>query len=218
MILEYYGHSMFRISLAGGPAIVMDPYYAFYDYPARRVTADVCSISHHHSDHDGLASLAGSPRIIDTPGDHQPLKGVTLTGIPTWHDDAQGAKRGGNLIFLLETEGLRIAHLGDLGHGLTQSQAAALHGLDILLLPVGGYYTIDGAAACHVMARLAPKLTIPMHYQTAASAAMPIAPLADFLALCPMVSTPTPAPLLRITREDIGQRPPLMVMTTPEGL
>ena len=215
MILDYYGHDLFTVTLASGTIIATDPYKGLCQYPDRRLKADICTVSHHHSDHDGVEIFEGTPQIIDTPGLHTPLPGVSITGLSTFHDEEQGQKRGSNLVFLIEAEGLRLVHLGDLGHALSPAQAASIGQPDILFLPVGGYYTIDAETALKVMHSLSPKVTIPMHYRTQACAQMPIAPLADFLQLCNV--NPEPLPLCRITAEDISQRPSVLPMTTPEG-
>ena len=154
--------------------------------------------------------------VLDKAGAHLPKAGITVRGIPAFHDELQGKKRGTNLIFLIEAEGLRLAHLGDLGHRLGPEQTPALQSLDVLLLPVGGYYTIDAATALAVMEDLAPKVAIPMHYRTRANPDMPIAPVSEFLALAGV--SPEPMALLRFTAQDISQRPPVVLMTTLEGL
>ncbi len=216
MIVEYFGHDLFRLTLADGTLLVADPYGSFHQYPRRRLRADVCTVSHDHHDHNAVDSLEGSPIILRTAGMHLPRPGLTITGVPTFHDEVHGQKRGPNLAFLIEAEGLRLVHLGDLGHVLTEAQAEILFAPDVLLLPVGGTYTIDAPTARTVMDQLRPKVTIPMHYQTQADLDMPIAPVADFLAL--LRADPVPMPLLRITEQDISQRPGLLLMTTPEGL
>lgn len=216
MVLHFYGHSFFTLTLSDGTVIATDPYGDFYEYPRRLLRADFCTISHHHHDHDGLQYLSGSPVVLDTPGPHPAGDHLTITGIPSWHDDAEGAKRGHNLIFLIEADGLRIAHLGDLGHPLTEAQRVQIGRPDILLLPVGGYYTIDAAQAVMVLEQLQPRVFIPMHYRTRANPGMPIAGLSAFLRL--LSQSPEPMTLCRITREDLSERSGLLVMTTPEGL
>lgn len=216
MILEYMGHSCFKLTLADGTTIVMDPYGTFYNYPKRSLQADICTISHHHHDHEGISLLTGDPIIVDSAGTHIPKAGVIIQGIPTYHDELKGQKRGSNLAFLIEADDLRIAHLGDLGHRLNPDQTAALQDLDLLLIPVGGFYTIDAPTAIGIMEDLSPKVTIPMHYKTKAAPDMPITPVGDFLDLLRV--SPEPMALIRITAQDISQRPSVVLMTTPEGL
>ena len=218
MILHYYGHDLFTLTLSDGTVILTDPYENFYNYPNRSLRADICTVSHHHSDHDSVGILQEEKNlihIIDTNGVHEPKKGIRIKGIPSFHDAENGALRGSNLIFVIEADGLRIVHLGDLGHTLSAAQIAMIGSPDILLLPVGGFYTIDAKTAFHVMQSLSPRITIPMHYRTAANPDMPVAPLADFLQL--LHASPEPMHVCRITAEDISERPSLIVMTTPEG-
>lgn len=213
MILQYYGHDLFSFTLADGTVIVTDPYGDFYQYPKRTLYADICTISHHHHDHDSVGMLTGDPIVIDTEGAHIPKEGVLVTGVSTFHDVEQGQKHGQNLVFIIEADGLRLVHLGDLGHTLSAAQIAAIQQPDILLLPVGGNYTIDAKAAVKVMQSLAPKVTIPMHYRTRESQAMPIEPVSSFLSLLGV--SPEPMPLCRITAQDISERPRVLLMTTP---
>ena len=151
MLLEYWGHSFFTVTTEKGTVVAFDPYGEFYDYPKRRIAANVCVVSHHHHDHDGVSSLTGEYKLIDTAGKVQPAPDVRLTGIPCCHDHHGGAHRGQNLMFVLESEGLRIAHLGDLGHIPTPAQVRELGRLDVLLLPVGGFYTIAAAEAASMV-------------------------------------------------------------------
>ena len=184
MLLEYWGHSFFTVTTEKGTVVVFDPYGEFYDYPKRRIAANVCVVSHHHHDHDGVSSLTGEYKLIDTAGKVQPAPDVRLTGIPCCHDHHGGAHRGQNLMFVLESEGLRIAHLGDLGHIPTPAQVRELGRVDVLLLPVGGYYTIDAAQAKAVVDDLAPRVVIPMHYRSDHFGYPVIGRLEEFTGLC----------------------------------
>lgn len=217
MIVRYYGHSLFTFTLESGTVLLTDPYGAFYGYPQRTLHADVVTVSHHHHDHDSLAMVSGKPVVIDLAGAHSPAPGVKVTGTPTWHDGEGGSKRGGNLVFVIEAEGLRIAHLGDLGHVLAERQRAAIGPVDVALVPVGGLYTTDAAVAAQNVRLLAPRLTIPMHYRTPYDPDMPIETEAPFLAL--MGVKCEPLPLLRLTAGDLGERPAvlLLAVTDPDG-
>lgn len=216
MIIRYMGHAFFTLSLENGLNIAMDPYGDFYQYPERSVAADICLISHHHGDHDGISSLASKPAaVIDTAGEHRPADGVRVTGIATCHDDKGGSQRGSNVFFIVEAEGLRIGHAGDLGHRLSDEQVKRIGALDILLLPVGGYYTIDARAAADTVKALKPRCAVPMHYRTKFDPDMPIAPVDDFLAL--MGQSPAPMPLIRATKADMSERPALMLMDIAEA-
>lgn len=210
MILRYYGHSQFALELESGATVVMDPYGSFYEYPQRRRSAQVVTVSHHHHDHDAVDWILGRPIVIDRPGRHVPLPGLTVTGIATWHDAQGGAQRGGNLVFCLEAEELSIVHLGDLGHTLTERQCREIGTPDVLLTPVGGNYTTDAEAALENVRLLNPHITIPMHYKTQYSMDMPIQPVEPFLAL--LHGDPQPMRLIRLTRGDLSEQPALIRM------
>ena len=211
MLLEYWGHSFFTVTTEKGTVVAFDPYGEFYDYPKRRIAANVCVVSHHHHDHDGVSSLTGEYKLIDTAGKVQPAPDVRLMGIPCCHDHHGGAHRGQNLMFVLESEGLRIAHLGDLGHIPTPAQVRELGRVDVLLLPVGGYYTIDAAEAAQVRQLIRPRLTIPMHYKTDFDPDMPIAGVETFLQQINAANAPH-VPFLRLTARDMSERPEVLVM------
>lgn len=210
MILRYYGHSLFTLALEDGTVVATDPYGDFHQYPRRILRADVVTVSHHHADHDSVGMVEGNPIVIDRPGLYTPGADLTVTGFMSFHDAKGGALRGNNVIFLLEAEGLRIVHLGDLGHVPTESQRLAIGSVDVLLIPVGGYYTIDAQAAVETMRILKPRVTIPMHYRTRFSEDMPIQTAEPFLRL---VGEHAPVlPLCRLTQNDLSERPPVLVM------
>ena len=158
-----------------------------------------------------VSSLTGEYKLIDTAGKVQPAPDVRLTGIPCFHDHHSGAHRGQNLMLVLESEGLRIAHLGDLGHIPTPAQVRELGRVDVLLLPVGGYYTIDAAEAAQVRQLIRPRLTIPMHYKTDFDPDMPIAGVEAFLQQINAANAPH-VPFLRLTARDMSERPEVLVM------
>lgn len=166
MIIRYYGHSFFQIDLKNGSSIAIDPYGAFQSYPKREIKPDICLISHAHHDHNGRSSLLPGVQIIDKPGEFHTDIGARIVGISTWHDEANGGKRGANTVFIIETENLRIGHAGDLGHMPTQEQMAQIGALDVLMLPVGGYYTIDAQMAKRIYQAMKPRVLVPMHYKT----------------------------------------------------
>lgn len=209
MILSCLGHSKFLIELACGMRIVTDPFDRETGYPVRPVKADAVLVSHHHHDHDAVDTVDGHPQVIDGAGVHTLAKGVTVTGIPSFHDDAQGAKRGPNVMFLLEAEGLRVAHLGDLGHLPGKDAVKLLDPVDVLMLPVGGHFTIGVREALETARLLHARVILPMHYRTRVTASWPIAPVDDFLALC---GGAVEAPLLRVTKEDLTCQPHVAVL------
>ena len=134
-------------------------------------------MSHGHGDHNNVAAVRGNPDVVRGTAT---VKGIEFRGIPTYHDDAGGQQRGENTIFCFEVDGIRVCHLGDLGHPLDDKQVTELGSVDILLTPVGGYYTIDARVATEVCNQLKPRVIIPMHYKTD-KLAYPIAGVDEFL-------------------------------------
>ena len=178
MEISWLGHSCFRLR-GREAAVVVDPCAKSTGYSIGKPTANIVTVSHDHSGHNNVAAVAGSPRVVEGPGEFE-IAGVLITGIRTYHDQDEGATLGKNIAYVLELEGLRICHLGDLGHVPSPEQVEAMSGVDILLAPVGGGSTIDATAAAETVSLLEPKLVIPMHYQTPASKAQ-LDPLDRFL-------------------------------------
>lgn len=164
MEITWYGQSCFRLRdrLA---TVITDPYDKGIGYTLPRARADIVTVSHDHPDHNYVQGVKGEPKIIVGPGEYE-VRGVFITGIPTFHDRKKGASRGRNTVFLFDFEGLTVCHLGDLGHVPTQSQVEALSDIDVLLVPVGAVSTINAAQAAEVISLLEPRLVIPMHYKT----------------------------------------------------
>jgi len=174
--VSWLGQSCFVLETTAGTRVVMDPIPKGlgYDLPGG-LKADVVTISHEHQDHNNVGLLVNKPRVLrgltsDKKGwtkIDQKVKEVTIRSVGVYHDDAMGAERGLNTVFVFELGGLRIVHLGDLGHLLTDEQLSAIGSVDVLLIPVGGVFTIDGRQATRVVDQLRPRLTvIPMHYKT----------------------------------------------------
>ena len=211
MLIKHIGHAEFLIETESGVRIVTDPYDAGCGYPLRKVIADVALISHHHHDHDAVENLKGNPRIIDTAGQFKPEPDVKITAVHGFHDDAEGAKRGQTLLFLIETEGLRIVHLGDLGCRLDEAQLESLKDPDVLMIPVGGFYTIDAQQARDTAAQLGARIILPMHYRTGYNSDWPIADQEDFLSLYDTAEICTEAEALRVTGGDLECHPKIVV-------
>lgn len=184
MIISCIGHAEFLIELENGMRIVTDPYDASCGYPVLTLTADAALVSHGHHDHNAVGSLTGLQQVIDRAGTYDLGDGVRVTAVEADHDEAGGTKRGKTLLFCLEAEGLRVMHLGDLGHVPTQAQLDALGKADVLMIPVGGFYTIDAPTAVKVAGLLGARVVLPMHYRTDANADWPIAGVEAYTALC----------------------------------
>ena len=174
--IEWFGQSMFRIT-SSGVTVVVDPTNPQTGYDYSPVTADLVFVTHDHFDHTFLDGVAGKPEVIRKPGEHE-AGGLRVQAFHTFHDDAGGAERGPNLIFSWEQENFRIAHFGDLGERLSPSVCDQLGELDILMIPVGGVFTIDGEQANCQIEVLEPKIVMPMHYKTpdGVTAVQPLTP------------------------------------------
>ncbi len=188
MKLTYYGHATFVLE-SDGTTILIDPFNEQVGYPFPDVRPTAVTVSHEHFDHNHVQVAKGSPRIIrglrdggkDWAQVAEQVGPVRISTVPCYHDTASGSERGKNAIFVFEAEGLRVVHVGDLGHVLTPQQVSAVGRPDALMIPVGGYYTIGPAEADTVIGQLAPRVVIPMHYKTAVNRDWPIATLDDFL-------------------------------------
>lgn len=211
MLIHYHGHSEFLLESAHGFSILTDPYDASVGYPMREYPVDAVTVSHGHGDHCCREKARGDIAIVEEEGKFLLAPEVTVTAIPGFHDEVQGAKRGKNLLMKIEMDGLTLAHLGDAGTALTQEQLDALGRIDILMLPVGGFFTIDAATACKVVRQVSPRIVIPMHYKTAANAEWPIGDETEFLQLMHAEGV-APLPLLRVTKGDLGEQPRLALM------
>ncbi len=174
--IRWFGHSCFFITTSKGTKILIDPFSPDVGYPIPKVEPDLVIISHEHYDHNYAQMARGNPKIIhcldvrtkDWRTINEQFKDVHIYTVPTYHDEAKGALRGKNSVIVLELGGLRIVHLGDLGHLLSPEQVKKIGKVDVLMIPVGGVYTIDAQKAKQVIKQLNPKLIFPMHYKTSA--------------------------------------------------
>jgi L-ascorbate metabolism protein UlaG (beta-lactamase superfamily) len=183
MKINYYGHSAFNITTEKGVRIIIDPYEsgAFNGtlaYGKIGDQADIVITSHNHADHSYTKDIQGKFILISRQ-DNLEIKDVQIKTISAYHDNFGGKERGHNLISVIDADNLVLAHLGDLGHSLDYGTLQEMGKVDILLIPVGGVFTLDAALAVKVMNDIKPGITIPMHYKTA-KCAFPIAPVEDF--------------------------------------
>lgn len=167
MKIKWLAHASFLMTSEEGKKIITDPYKVggAINYAPINESADVVTISHDHTDHNNARAVKGNPTIIKDAGITK-AKGIEFRGIPSYHDTAQGSQRGENIIFCFTLDGIKICHLGDLGHLLSNEQIAEIGSVDILLIPVGGYFTIDAEQATTVAKSLKARIVIPMHYKT----------------------------------------------------
>jgi L-ascorbate metabolism protein UlaG (beta-lactamase superfamily) len=186
MRIKWLGHASFVLTSDSGTRVLTDPYRSgAFDgavgYAPISEKVDVITVSHDHEDHYCVDGLPRGFETVSTAGEHK-AAGVSITGIKTYHDSHQGKERGRNIIYMIEMDGIRVAHLGDLGHGLEADQIKALGRVDVLLIPVGGHFTIEPKEALQVVRALKPSVVIPMHFKTECLN-FPVKPVEDFLSL-----------------------------------
>lgn len=183
MKIKFLGHASFLIISDKGVKIITDPYKegcfgGGIKYGAITEEADIVTISHEHDDHNET-DIKGKPTFIRGVGKHD-AKGITITGVDVYHDKNSGKERGTNTIYNMLIDEMYVIHLGDLGHTLSKSNADKIGNVDVLLIPVGGYFTIDAKDAENIINTLKPKVVIPMHFKTD-KCGFPIAPVEDFI-------------------------------------
>lgn len=202
MRVTYFGHSCFLVEARDGTRVILDPYlHGAYDgavkYAPVEETADVVLASHDHPDHSATGTVLGSPRIFLHPvGAREGV--VNITGIQVDHDETGGKERGKNTISVLDDGDIRLVHLGDLGHLLDEATVQKIGAVDVLLVPVGGHFTIDHLGAAAVIDALAPSIIVPMHYKTP-KIDFPIAPVDAFIGTQNTVQR-SQVPVLEVTR------------------
>lgn len=171
MDITYHGHSTFKLKGKAG-TVVTDPFHEYVGFSMPNLSADIVTVSHQHQDHNQANKVKATARrdkpfIIDQAGEYE-VGGISVFGVPTFHDANQGVERGQNIIFTIAVDNVRVCHLGDLGHELTTEQISAIGPVDVLLCPVGGIFTIDPKLAVKTIHDLEPSIAIPMHYKTTA--------------------------------------------------
>lgn len=181
MIIKWLGHSCFLITSKEGLRIIVDPYTVGQgiNYSPIGEAADIVIVSHEHFDHNNVSAVPGKPELVKGSGT-KTAQGTQFRGIATYHDTSRGRQRGVNTVFCFSVDDIKLCHLGDLGHLLNQGQIDEIGAVDILFIPVGGFYTIDAADASRVCDQLKPKVAIPMHFRTP-KCDFPISGSGDFI-------------------------------------
>ncbi len=166
--IVWAGQSCFQITVSNGKdheaVIAIDPFNEKIGLKVPSFSADILLVSHTHHDHNNISAIKGNPFVIESPGEYE-VKGVFVQGIDSFHDDVAGKERGKNTIYTIEAEDIRFCHLGDFGQKqLTDEQLDKIGQIDILMIPVGGTFTIDSSEANKVIGQIEPKIVVPMHY------------------------------------------------------
>lgn len=167
MKISWFGHSCFYMVDSEGRSIVIDPFAESVGYGIPEVEADIVLVTHEHYDHNNVGAITGNPVVIRGPGKHN-VSGIEIKGIATYHDEKGGKLRGSNTIYCLQLDGVGVCHMGDLGYMPSEDQIRVLGSVDILLIPVGGFVTIDSQDAGRLVEKLRPSIVIPMHFKTKA--------------------------------------------------
>jgi len=210
--VRWLGHACFRIETAQGTTIITDPFDESVPYPAPEGPAQIVLVTHDHFDHNAVDRVQGSPQVIRGTG-QQEAHGITVRGIPAFHDTEGGRKRGRDVIFRFAVEDIVVAHFGDLGHTLTDEQRRPLQDVELAFLPVGGHFTIGAQEAVRV-AKMLPKLKvlIPMHYRTDAIPDWPIRPVDEFVEASPFPVQRQDTAEVELSRENLPARPEVWVL------
>ncbi len=214
MQIKWYGHACFEITTNNGQVVLHDPYQDMLGYVLPpNIKADVVLSSHDHGDHNYIETLQPGFELINQTG----LNATEITefkGTASFHDQSEGAERGLNTIYSYLIDGLKVCHLGDLGHLLSPEQVAELSKTDILLIPVGGTYTLDPHMAVEVIKQLKPRLIIPMHYRTAdmGEAAAVFSSVTEFTDLLGYKTAELNSNILDLTVMPIESLPPVLIM------
>jgi L-ascorbate metabolism protein UlaG (beta-lactamase superfamily) len=163
MDITYLGHSSFKIKTKTA-TVITDPFDSqMVGFKYSAAEAEIVTVSHSHHDHNAIDKVIGVKKVFEGPGEYE-VMGVSIIGYSSFHDTREGAERGKNTIFVFEAEGLRLAHLGDLGHMLSDDLVNEIGSIDVLMIPVGGKFTIGPKEAAEIVGKIDPYFIIPMHY------------------------------------------------------
>lgn len=215
MDIKYFGHASFLLR-GKDASVVTDPFdskMVGIKFPA--IEASVVTVSHAHPDHNAVAEVGGSPLVVDNAGEYE-KQGIRIFGYESYHDNSKGAERGKNTLFKIEIDDLSILHCGDLGHVLEDELIEEIEGVDILLIPVGGFYTISADEAVKIVSKIEPSIVIPMHYNSPKlnqESFSKLTPVSDFLS---KIGSPTVEPIKKLTvkKADLGEEMKVVVMET----
>lgn len=164
MVITWYGQACFKIQ-SGDKTLILDPFAKSIGLTPPSIQADIVLVTHEHSDHNNIKAIKDDYFLVNGPGEYE-IKGVKVKGITSFHDKEKGVSRGLNTLYLIEVEGIKILHCGDFGQErLEDIQLEKIGGVDILMVPVGGFFTIDAKEAMGIVKQIEPKVVIPMHYK-----------------------------------------------------
>ncbi len=209
MKIQWLGHSCFLITNAHGHTLLTDPFDGSLGYPVPKKKVDIVTVSHNHFDHNYVAELPHGYLLVTKPSMFA-KHGFAVYGVNSFHDDCDGDKRGRNIIYVIEADGVRVAHLGDLGHLPSPKHLTQLGRIDVLLTPVGGFYTINPSQAVEIVNLVKPRVTVPMHYRNQYWKDTKIQSVDAFLALAGGAAEGYEA--LELAKDDMDRMPKVVVM------
>jgi L-ascorbate metabolism protein UlaG (beta-lactamase superfamily) len=217
MQIIWHGQACFQIISSQGRNhqvnIVIDPFDESLGLRVPKLEADILLVTHQHYDHNNIKAVSANPVLVSGPGEYE-IKEVFIQGIPSFHDAVRGKERGPNTIYTIESEEIRLCHLGDLGQKeLTSDQIEQIGQVDILMIPIGGVYTISAKEAVKVMSQIEPNIIIPMHYQIP-KLKLKLDGLDKFLKTMGIKSI-TPLPKLSIKKKDIAPEEAKIIALKP---
>lgn len=212
MEIQYLGHSCFKI-IGKKLSVITDPFDAKeVGYNPIKQSADVVTVSHDHYDHNYTQSIQGDPMIFDTPGEYE-IKGAEFRGIIASHGELDGKDLGSNTLFVMDIDGIKICHLGDLGTSLSSEQVEQIGNVDILMIPVGSVFTIDAKKAAKIVSEIEPRIVIPIHYKTKDGKSNDIKRLDEVdKFLHEMGVKPEEKGTLKINKKDLPEEPEVVVL------
>ena len=213
MDVTWLGHGCFRLR-GRGAAVVTDPYPPAIGLKLARMDAEVVTVSHGHENHSYTQVVRDGAYEILGPGEYE-IAGVSIIGVPTYHDAEKGKKEGRNTVYLIEIDDVRICHLGDLGHKLDDADAESVATPDVLLVPVGGRTTISAAQAAEVVRQLEPRYVVPMHYAIP-GLKLQLDPIDRFLKEMGVASS-EPQPKLTVQKSSVSEYETKVVVLEPKA-
>ncbi len=213
MEIKYLGHASFLIKTKEAK-LVTDPYDSSIGIHFPKTEADIVTVSHQHADHNNLKGIAGEPLIIDWPGEFE-KKGIRVFGYQWYHDEKKGEQRGMNTLYKIEADDINVLHCGDIGVLPNDALYEEIGNIDVLLVPTGGFYTIDEQQAAQMVKKIDPSIVIPMHYNHDKLDQSTFGKLSKLDAFLKQMGVDTPAPVdkLALKKEDLGDEIKVVVMS-----
>lgn len=208
MEITWYGHSCFRIVERGRATVVTDPFGESLGYDVPKLKADVVTISHDAPGHNNVDMVRGCEHVVSGPGEYE-IGGVFIIGVPTFNRESENPRL--NVIYVLDFEGLSVAHLGDLDHVPNQSMVESLGPIDVALVPVGDGGALSSSQAAEVISLLEPSIVVPMHFQTDALRGMTLDPVDRFLKEMG-ISSVQAEPLLKISAGALSEQTQVILL------